>query len=744
RHRQGAAKLQTWVRLHWAAAQRHAIARWQHHHECATWQVVVARASTQQTEFAQAKDCVFELSRAASSLREANAALTTQVATGDETVVHLRAELQLTKHGFVATVLRRVESEARRMWFHAWREHVVVARATATADTNVQSLQRQLDERDRFTKSLDAYNKVLQTDLERVQFVTQDTRLAVEVLSKKLLREEARGAAMADAHAMLQAEMHALCSIDGDTLGDDAMPLPCPRPLLAAAKDVVLERLVQVFGIHADHVRPSAAGDGATTVYVMSWDNCYELVQSTLCATSTTLMTSSSSSSNNNVGDDMDMLSQLESFFPPPHPITLRAFVTGLAAFLEHMADHTSDDGVRARLSSVWRALIDAAGDADDHMRPAHASSWARKNKLSDEILQNQEKLLAVLEHETAVVERAVLDKASLKHTYPGSHDDNYMEEGDDDDDDGPHHGAALATSIDDAPPPTDCLEASAFHVFGDWLALPQVRDLVLAYQLPLLQLFVKYATATAAHQLPAPPQRPFERQLDLALHTMLPPQHNYLTLSLQGVLKLFEDLKLFPVLFPPDVVARLFTDIVNASSPSAKDRTPLLLGCPGFIQLFGTCILTTYAGRPTPMSIRERLHTFFYELHWSASATTTTTTTRHPKPCYVGQDIEAILWPLFEYYCGDRPAESHRLSMTATKFCRFMTDIAGLDKDLGRSDAELMFRKAVRVSRGSTLASRMVFDEFYMGIYYMHQLRDTTKRYESPGDALREWMQQL
>ncbi|ETV63979.1 hypothetical protein H257_19086 [Aphanomyces astaci] len=63
------------------------------------------------------------------------------------------------------------------------------------------------------------------------------------------------------------------------------------------------------------------------------------------------------------------MLAQLDSFFPPP-PITLRAFMMALSAFLTHMQAHTTDDSVRRRLAGFWRALIDASarrrGDARD------------------------------------------------------------------------------------------------------------------------------------------------------------------------------------------------------------------------------------------------------------------------------------------------------------------------------------------------------------------------------------------
>ncbi|KAH9197779.1 hypothetical protein AeNC1_000223 [Aphanomyces euteiches] len=721
----GCAKLQTWHSLFWTAKKRLALVRWRHYMTTASDFALVASAAMQKDDFEQAKACIFDLTKTTSQLKEANAALSIQVAAHDETLHQLRTELQLTKHGFVATILRRLDIESARGWFHAWRESIQVEKATKSIQATVCELEMQLDERERFTKSLDAYNKVLQADLDRFQYVTQDTRLAVDVLTKKLLREEAKSVALAAERAALDAQFQALCWIDGvpgDT-DDDNQPLECPLEVLHVSKAWMVDRLAQVFAIHADKVVQA----NAAPVYVMSWENCFELVQSTLShATSSpppppsTGATAGNESKQINLSDGMDMLSQLESFFPPP-PITFRAFMTGVAAFLSHMHEQTTDENVRASIANFWRALLDSTGDdstVNAAAAVASATSWTRKNQLSDEILQNQEKLLAVLEHETAVVERAVLDKASLKHTYSSD---------------------PLAALETPQPP-----QQTPVLVDCNWLDLPQVRDLIMSYELPLAQLYAKYAVNHPS--LLPPPQNAFERHLDAVRQRAMAPGTAHVSLTLQGVLKLFEDLKLFPTVFPPEVVARLFIDVANATDSSTSSSPPPTLSFPGFIKLFGSCILTTFENHSPPlaMSIRERLHTFLSDVHCL-----TTTAVRPAKPCVVGQELEAILWPLFEYYSsggggGGHDLDETRLTMTSMKFCRFMHEIAGMDKERGRANAELMFRKAVRVSRGTSLASRMVFDEFYMGIYYMHQLRDSTKRYDTPGDALREWMQQL
>ena len=261
---------------------------------------------------------------------------------------------------------------------------------------------------------------------------------------------------------------------------------------------------------------------------------------------------------------------------------------------------------------------------------------------------------------------------------------------------------------------------------------MPQVGDLILAYERPLVALFVKYAThhLNSPTPAPAPHWGPLERQLQATLASLQP---HAVAMHLQGALQCFQDLKLVPGAFTSEVVAEAFGVVTQHNDK--------VLSLPGFIQVFGACILHSYAVCPTPMSVREKLHKAWYDVDWSRVQVGG----RHQKPIYVGADVETVLWPLFDYFAtGGDAGDDGRISLTVAKFCRFLTEIAGVDKESCRTDGELMFRKAVRVGRGSVVASRMVFDEFYLGIYYMHQLKDTTRRYESPGEALQEWMAQL
>ncbi|OQR92353.1 hypothetical protein ACHHYP_03795 [Achlya hypogyna] len=670
-------RLARWHQLRCNDTTRRALHRWHHVAQFHELSAAVVAAARREAELREAKEYVFDLSRQKAKVEETARVLASEVRDARDTIVQLQGELTLNKHGFVAYVVRRLDCDTGvRPWLRRWQDAVALSKATRALDARVVNLEAALDDQTKFAKSLDQYNKVLQADVERFQFVTHDTRIAVEALTKKLLREESRARDAAVTAEALSARIAAL------TVVGSTSSWALPEALVLVGKELVVDRLTTLFSIHADAPQHEA------WTPQMSFDSCYELVQSTLAASTP-------------VTDTLDVLAHLASFFPDP-PLTLPVFVHGLHEFLGQMLQQAHGATLQARLEGFWRLLL----TTDDRMETP-TGSWAKKNQLSDDILQNQEKLLAVLEHETAVVERAVLEKASLKHTYPG-----------------------------DAAPVEPDEDAMA------WLDLPQVRDLIAAYQAPLVALYAKYATHHCnSLPLPAPHWSPLERQLHLALQATQP---HAVTMHLQGALKLFEDLKIVPAVFAPDVIAGIFAQVTVLERPG-DDK---VLSCYGFVKLFGACILHTYMGRPSPMSIREKLHTFFFELDLHRLPLGAANGFRNPKPCYVGPEVEAVLWPLFDYFAtgGDRPStnDEPRISLTLAKFCRFMTEIAGVDKDVCRADGELMFRKAVRVSRGGALSSRMVFDEFYLGIYYMHQLRDTTRRYDSPGEALQEWMAQL
>ncbi|KDO31555.1 hypothetical protein SPRG_03484 [Saprolegnia parasitica CBS 223.65] len=647
RHRRHALRrLDRWMQLRGLDSTRRALTTWRGATQGDVLQSAIATASAQVQELHEAKECVFALSRQKAKIEESTRQL----------------EHRSAKHGFVAYVMRQIDrATGIRRWLLQWRAAATLSKATKWLDARVTTLEAALDDQTKFAKSLDQYNKVLLADVERYQFVTHDTRIAVEALSKKLLREEARVAEIEAANASLATHLTALCTVDA------AWALP--HSLVQLGKDLVVDRLTQLFGIHAD----APTNDGWTPR--MSLGSCYELVQSTLAPAGA-------------VTDTLDVLAPLGSYFSAA-PLTLPAFVNGLHDYLEAMRNEAADPALQAHLDGFWRHLL----APDENPEP----SWARQNKLSDDILQNQEKLLAVLEHETAVVERAVLEKASLKHAYPSE----------------------AVPQID--LPPTDPSIA--------WYDLPQVGDLILAYERPLVALFVKYAThhLNSPTPAPAPHWRPLERQLQATLAATQP---HAVAMHLQGALQCFQDLKLVPSAFTSEVVAEAFGVVTQHNEK--------VLTLPGFIQVFGACVLHSYAVCQTPMSVREKLQKAWYDVDWGRFQVGG----RRQKPIYVGTDVETVLWPLFDYFAtGGDAGDDGRISLTVAKFCRFLTEIAGLDKESCRTDGELMFRKAVR---GSTAASRMVFDEFYLGIYYMHQLKDTTRRYESAGDALQEWMAQL
>lgn len=431
-------------------------------------------------------------------------------------------------------------------------------------------------------------------------------------------------------------------------------------------------------------------------------------------------------------------------------------------------------------------------------MYTPRSSAWA--GRLSDEILQNQEKLLAVLEHETAVVERAVMEKASLKHTYPPPSD----EEGEHAPGAGstfyeyqcdpvlpPDYSSVLSSPTGGhpfansgggntspnpivstpAPAGTSCSPATGsagaiLEKYANWHLGTQIRDLFLACHRPLLKILVQYSDARRD------------------------PRHgDQYCLEHVAVARMLEDMRLCPSFLSRETISRLF----------ASFRSPMdgLLPPQGFALFLGACALELYAtslsaaatssptatsqtSAPPPppvpylLSAREVLLSFFGDLGLLAESDV-------PPPsrlAFVGMDVEAILWPLFEYYAtgGDlreRP-DDERIGMTIATFTAFMGEIAGM-----RDKAPTIFRRAMlEVTRiqprrkrrsldngasatqqgGGGAASApsgdaseadvdtmtMYLDDFYVAIGLIQAERvGPDASFASAGDAVRQWMQQ-
>uniref|UniRef100_H3HAR6 Uncharacterized protein n=1 Tax=Phytophthora ramorum TaxID=164328 RepID=H3HAR6_PHYRM len=345
------------------------------------------RVQQLEASLAEAKECVFSLSQCGS-------------------------ELQLVKHGFVTTVIRDAERAWLRMLLVQWRIQTHVSAVTKELRLQVEIAELKAAERDKYSKSLDDYSRVLRSDLERFQFFSLDKRITVDVLSKKLLREEERYRHMEERHVALEERAHALKTQLSSFVEWDGLALPFS--VLTLCKDVAVSNLRELFQLHAA-ADSAVVGEGVGTRGVDANTPSPRLAMSSLVR----ILEYSTLLEENVI--ERDVLAERLARHLPPYAVErgllFADFVTGLNQFL----------------TDVFAA--------------SNTKLEQLKRHLSDDILQNQEKLLAVLEHETAVVEP-------------------------------------------NAPPTGDL----SMEVYANWHLTPQVRDLFLAFHSPLLKLLVQYS----------------------------------------------------------------------------------------------------------------------------------------------------------------------------------------------------------------------------------------------------------
>eukprot|EP00644_Phytophthora_capsici_P011479 jgi/Phyca11/18513/fgenesh1_pg.PHYCAscaffold_37_\ len=132
-------------------------------------------------------------------------------------------------------VMSERELEERQL-LSQWRIQTHVSVATKELRLQVEMAELKAAERDKYSKSLDDYSRVLRSDLERFQFFSLDKRITVDVLSKKLLREEERYRHMEERHVALEEKAHALKTQLASFVEWDGLVLPFS--VLALCKDV--------------------------------------------------------------------------------------------------------------------------------------------------------------------------------------------------------------------------------------------------------------------------------------------------------------------------------------------------------------------------------------------------------------------------------------------------------------------------------------------------------------------------
>ncbi|KAG6971729.1 hypothetical protein JG687_00001873 [Phytophthora cactorum] len=703
----GLSKLKLALTAQQKTATRRAMCKWQFATTRDNNRGNLERVHQLESSLAEAKECVFSLSRAKTKLEEKLQASRDEIQRLTGELTESGSELQLVKHGFVTTVIRDTERAWLRTMLSQWRMRTHVSVVTKELRLQVEMAELKAAERDKYSKSLDDYSRVLRSDLERFQFFSLDKRITVDVLSKKLLREEERYRQMEERHVTLEEKAHALKAQLSSFVEWDGLVLPFS--VLALCKDVAVSNLRELFQLHSA-ADSAVVGEGGSTRDIDGETPSPRLAMSSLVR-----ILEYSSLLEEKVIDREALAERLARHLPPyavERGLLFPDFVTGLNQFLIEVfaASNTKHE----QLKRFWASLLSllgavqgregaAAGAASNNNRAVNRAgengtglllypsrtSWA--GHLSDDILQNQEKLLAVLEHETAVVERAVMEKASLKHTYQ----------------------------------PRLSMEA-----YANWHLAPQVRDLFLAFHKPLLKLLVQYSGSQRT-----------------------PAFGNQYCLSSTAVFRMLSDLKLHPSFLSKDFVQSLFDRFREAGEGGLLMLTPQ-----GFTLLLGSCALELYArslasSQAKPeflLSAREVLVSFFGDLGLLAESEISPTL----KLCFVGIDVETILWPLFEYYAksADTSAgrDDTRVGMTAVTFERFMTDIAG--KAAG--DSRTVFRRVLQDlnknqehdasgTKSDDQHWKMRLDEFYIAISYVQTERSPGTTYATPGEAVRQWLQQ-
>ncbi|KAG7385661.1 hypothetical protein PHYPSEUDO_001223 [Phytophthora pseudosyringae] len=766
----GASKLQLVLVVQAKTATRRALSKWQSATTRDNNRANLERVQQLETSLAEAKECVFSLSRAKTKLEEKlqTARDEAQRLTGELT--ESASELQLVKHGFVTTVIRDAERAWLRALFSQWRIQSHVSAVTKELRLQVEMAELKAAERDKYSKSLDDYSRVLRSDLERFQFFSLDKRITVDVLSKKLLREEERYRHMEERHVALEEKAHALKTQLASFVEWDGLVLPFS--VLALCKDVAVSNLRELFQLHAAAdsavvgVGGSARGvDGETPSPRLAMSSLVRILEYSTLLEEKAI-------------EREALAGRLARHLPPyavERGLLFADFVTGLNQFVTEVfaASSTKYEQLKRFWASLLSLLgasrgdggagsaaagsgrgVNGAGENDTGLMLCRSrASWA--GHLSDDILQNQEKLLAVLEHETAVVERAVMEKASLKHTYqPTGHpsggsvtrsgsvgSSTFLEYQCD-----PllppvspsHSTTAARVSVNSTNPAPRDAEPNArstggpsglsMEAYANWHLAPQVRDLFLAFHAPLLKLLVQYSGGQRT-----------------------PALGNQYCLPLTAVFRMLADLKLHPNFLSRDFIQTLFDRFREACDVGGG-----LLAPQGFTLLLGSCALDLYArslasSQTKPeflLSAREVLLSFLGDLGLLIESEVP----QAPRLCFVGMDVETILWPLFEYYAksADAEADDSRVRMTAGTFERFMTDIAG--KAAG--DSRAVFRRVMQDlsknqeqgaggANGEDQECRMRLDEFYIAISYVQTERSPGTTYATPGEAVRQWLQQ-
>ncbi|KAF1776017.1 hypothetical protein GQ600_10224 [Phytophthora cactorum] len=351
----GLSKLKLALTAQQKTATRRAMCKWQFATTRDNNRGNLERVHQLESSLAEAKECVFSLSRAKTKLEEKLQASRDEIQRLTGELTESGSELQLVKHGFVTTVIRDTERAWLRTMLSQWRMRTHVSVVTKELRLQVEMAELKAAERDKYSKSLDDYSRVLRSDLERFQFFSLDKRITVDVLSKKLLREEERYRQMEERHVTLEEKAHALKAQLSSFVEWDGLVLPFS--VLALCKDVAVSNLRELFQLHSA-ADSAVVGEGGSTRDIDGETPSPRLAMSSLVR-----ILEYSSLLEEKVIDREALAERLARHLPPyavERGLLFPDFVTGLNQFLIEVfaASNTKHE----QLKRFWASLLSLLG----------------------------------------------------------------------------------------------------------------------------------------------------------------------------------------------------------------------------------------------------------------------------------------------------------------------------------------------------------------------------------------------
>ncbi|KAL0592598.1 hypothetical protein ABG067_000162 [Albugo candida] len=670
---------------------------------------------THRTELTDAKECVFLLTRAKSKLEAQLDGMLQKDFQLQAQNSKQADQLRLVKNVFLTIcVLKKAENQFLRHFLRAWQTYTSSRKSVKALQLELDLTRESVTEREQRCTALEDCSRVLRTELERSQLSCNDKKITIEALSKKVLRDEVR---------ILDLEEELLRLDERYTNAQSRLEkllewnnIVLPNSFVSLSKDICIDNLRQFL----QHAKISTSPSDGTLCRIS-----FATMLSTLQVSSLVKLKALSP----------EMLQEkLTAWLPSnANDISLTEYLVALNGLVNEI--FASDPARESNITEFWASILMLATSSMTRIRfrertngtkntfLSSRASWV--NGLSDGILQNQEKFLTLLEHETEVVERTFMEESPLKRHPPTSsyesqetnlrsslveNDDLTTRDPDVDSQANLQPDENMKSDMSCSSSPSQC----DTQAYADWKNQPQIHDLWLAFRRPLMKLWFAYA------------------KLDNKSYGM----------SLDTACKVMMDLKLFPDHISLEFIHQVFRNVCGDCDVPLSEYT--------FMVLLGACGVKLHGKGPQSSVIltsREIILNFFMNLGFLGESDIQDA----HRVCIVGLQAEMVLWPLFEYYSGSSSAtftiQTDRIGLTEEAFCNFVCEIDALHYDPVDKTPEALAKTARRVfsyvTQNSTNGMAMNFDQFYVAIATLQSERSPSNKHKSLSDVVRIWMQQ-